>query len=204
MTGDEIERLFRAEIQRIRAEPAPPPGRPLFRQACSFHLSGLRALEPRKLSDGKTQVLLPPAIVNLAFACELYLKALLVADGRIPRGRTIGDLFGALAEPHRRGIEGEYGPGLAAEIDRFSRVFVDWRNVYEKMDLRILIGDLHRLVGCFHIYVADAHPEWPVHPDARAEIERAPVEAIALTLYVGQGRAVRVIYNPPVKPRLRS
>ena len=45
-----------------------------------------------------------PSIVNMAFACELYLKSMLSDGERIIQGHHLGKLFNQLVEEQKRNI----------------------------------------------------------------------------------------------------
>ena len=54
-----------------------------------------------------------PVIVNLAFSCELYFKALMIwrnPDGSFDRGHSLVDLFNRLSDTDRNGVKGLYIP----------------------------------------------------------------------------------------------
>ena len=80
-----------------------------------------------------------PFAVNAAFACELFLKAILIcnsSNGNIAQGHHLESLFSSLPEAARNQIEGRYTQkcnhdfsSLLTEIDN---AFVDWRYAYEK------------------------------------------------------------------------
>lgn len=80
-----------------------------------------------------------PYIVNKSFACEVYLKIIITANGdEIPRNHNIKDLY------KLSGIEDEfhkitlsiYGDEIAKDIDNciesFSNAFIQWRYIYEQ------------------------------------------------------------------------
>jgi hypothetical protein len=76
-----------------------------------------------------------PSVVNLAFAIELALKAILLSYGPSPRGHGLQELFQQLPESDRVFIrssipfeEGRFSAGLAA----VSEAFVEWRYIHEQ------------------------------------------------------------------------
>ena len=79
-----------------------------------------------------------PAIVNTAFACELYLKALIAkTQGSHVMGHSLSDLFERLTEEDRLALREEYASRsqYSMEIDEVLRIhsksFEDWRYAYE-------------------------------------------------------------------------
>ena len=91
-----------------------------------------------------------PAVVNLAFACEVYLKTLLENQGIEIKTHDLSKLFQKLPEECQQDIlkdVSEDGFSLVdvfgiSEIDRISRVFEDWRYNYEHSVLNVDLGFL--------------------------------------------------------------
>ncbi len=90
-------------------------------------------------------------IVNSAFACELYLKALLkYYKVTIKKEHKLKDLFDKLPEDNQRNINNKvlklYGRlndiwGFSL-LEQVSNAFIDWRYCYEKDRLRCETGFL--------------------------------------------------------------
>ena len=79
-----------------------------------------------------------PAIVNAAFACELYLKALIAkTQGSQATGHSLSDLFERLTAEERTALRKEYAARsqYSMEIDEVLRIhsksFADWRYAFE-------------------------------------------------------------------------
>ena len=83
--------------------------------------------------NGKRNALIP-AVVCLAFAIELALKAILLAKGTPTDGHGLTALFEQLDPESQRlvrsGLELKAGD-FDAELRAVSKVFVEWRYIYE-------------------------------------------------------------------------
>ena len=79
-----------------------------------------------------------PYVINLSFACELYMKALLLLKGiDVPRGREghdLGVLFQLLTEDDRLTICEQFGytPSICRFLANRPKIFVDYRYPYEE------------------------------------------------------------------------
>ena len=79
-----------------------------------------------------------PFAVNTAFACELYLKAILIhnsTDGTIKKGHELEKLFGALPASTRTQIEATYSQNCTTALNillsEINTTFIDWRYAFE-------------------------------------------------------------------------
>lgn len=80
-----------------------------------------------------------PAIVNLAFACELYLKALLYRSGdrKVIQSHCLNKLFSMLPDSTQGQMENEYAARsrypvtLKQTLGVHSKAFENWRYAYE-------------------------------------------------------------------------
>ena len=61
--------------------------------AKQFHKAYKSCIKPKPIGNGKIEDEFIPAYVNLAFACELYLKALLKLKGKEKKGHLLIRLF---------------------------------------------------------------------------------------------------------------
>ena len=80
-----------------------------------------------------------PFTVNAAFACELYMKAILIhnsADGTIARGHKLDELFNALPKDAQNQIETCFNKKLKHDLHsllaEISTAFVEWRYAFER------------------------------------------------------------------------
>ena len=79
-----------------------------------------------------------PFTVNAAFACELYIKAILIhtsADGTIPKLHKLDELFNLLPEDAKTQIEAlfnkQYKHNLLSLVSEISNAFIEWRYAFE-------------------------------------------------------------------------
>ena len=92
--------------------------------------------------------LMIPAIVNITFSCELYLKEMLIKLGiRVPNNHLIKELFARLPIKYQTEIKKNSGI-LSFElfIEEINNAFVKWRYAYECSPLSISYEDCFRFV----------------------------------------------------------
>lgn len=113
-----------------------------FMNAMAFHRASQLCSERRPLSDGSYESLAQPTIVNLAFAIELYLKAIhLKSMGSAARGHNLQQLFQSIGEDHRRGIVEQFNVidlgehYFEAQLAAAASAFNDWRYAHEALSL---------------------------------------------------------------------
>lgn len=118
----------------------------IYNIAHTFHLAAQRCEEQRPLQNGKFEMLICPAIVNYAFACELYIKYLLQINGvEQCRKHKLTDLFGLLPETSQQEIRTKMNTAnFNQELNSISNAFVDWRYIYEKNNAFLHIDFLRR------------------------------------------------------------
>lgn len=111
---------------------------------CAIMCQGVQEL--REHFDAKV-----PEIVNMAFACEVFLKTLIVLDGKEQRGHQIKVLWDALDTENRVAIVERIIDGtnvkeeeIAERIDDISNSFTEWRYLYEVPGLSVHIGFLEK------------------------------------------------------------
>lgn len=80
-----------------------------------------------------------PFTVNIAFACELYMKAILIDDSTgdtIIRGHKLDELFDVLPTDAKVQIEAMYSDqhkrDFKSLLSEISNAFIDWRYAFEK------------------------------------------------------------------------
>ena len=112
----------------------------MFRHACAFSDCAdfaMREFDPKKIN---VEWYTTPATVNSAFACEVYLKALLLyCDIPIERQHKLKELFELLPDKTKKWIKltvlNSYGAWKDAFgfdlLDGISDAFVKWRYNYE-------------------------------------------------------------------------
>ena len=80
-----------------------------------------------------------PAIVNYAFACEVYLKSLLYfSDISFKKKHELKELFDMLSEKYKESIMrltlAECGSWDDYSLDNISNAFIEWRYPYETIE----------------------------------------------------------------------
>ncbi len=87
-------------------------------------------------------------VVSCSFACELYMKAILMNNNvNPPKTHDLGKLFDALSPDDRTKIENTYNSKeeikpIAELITECKTAFEDWRYAYEKESLQIHVDAL--------------------------------------------------------------
>lgn len=100
-----------------------------------------------------------PFTVNAAFACELYMKAILIhssTDGTIPKLHKLDELFKSLPMDSQKQIEilfnKQYKHDLLLLLSEISNVFVEWRYAFEN-GVKINITGLLAFANALQEYV---------------------------------------------------
>lgn len=81
-----------------------------------------------------------PFVVNISFACELYIKAIMIKNSSLSefeRGHNLLDLYQALEAKDQAALEHEFTARYSAKklkdlLDENKTVFIDWRYALEK------------------------------------------------------------------------
>jgi hypothetical protein len=114
--------------------------REMFRHACAFSDCADFALQVVCQDKTVTGCNPTPAVVNSAFACEVYLKALLkYYDIPVKKEHRLKELYELLPEKAREWIKltvtnyyGQWSDWLGRELlENISNAFTDWRYSYE-------------------------------------------------------------------------
>lgn len=113
-------------------------------QGIRFHLAALRALEGRAERGGSVEWLPMPAVVCAAFACEMYIKALLIREaGTTPRHHKLSELFSRLSTEAQQEAVRAFGPGnLVDRLIEHSDAFQKYRYIFEEEFAVISHGEL--------------------------------------------------------------
>ncbi len=124
----------------------------MFDQANSFYICAKLCWKELRNCLERFDICLTPHVVNLAFACELYLKTLLtcVNGGNILRAHKLNELEALLPEPMRESIAEAVRDKFPIDRDAFGTLYLDlisdafaeWRYSYEKDALSCDIGFL--------------------------------------------------------------
>ena len=90
------------------------------------------------ISNGKILILKAPTIVNIAFACELYLKAILFNQGAgIPETHKLDFLYNQLSQQKRAQIRklcNKKEEEFKQLIAEYSKLFVQYRYSFDYED----------------------------------------------------------------------
>lgn len=85
-----------------------------------------------------------PEIVTRSFACELYMKAILLYNGNYPHDHNLTELFGKLPQEIQRKMKSEvqqdtgYGEvEFSTKLQAVSDIFEEGRYVYEYSEITI-------------------------------------------------------------------
>lgn len=148
-TGDDMKdlRIASAIVEKMGYTPRRTPGRAIFNNAVQF-ANAASYIYDRDLKRSPYNMAAAVAfIVNVAFAIELYLKALLAQHG-VKRGKvhSLLELFDALPDAARDAVSRAIPAAAAAagvgadrdfraDIAALNNVFVDWRYCYEREEL---------------------------------------------------------------------
>ncbi len=113
----------------------------MFRHACAFSECADIAMERFKHETADIEWYTTPATVNSAFACEVYLKALLKYYGvNVAKKHELKELYEALPEKAKAWIKptvinnygGRWKNSFGFEyLDNISNAFEKWRYSYE-------------------------------------------------------------------------
>ena len=113
----------------------------ILTQANGFREAAIRCDEQRLNGDGTIEWLPIPGTVNAAFACELYLKAILKAEGYSDSdikksGHKLKDLFSKVSPEVKAKIVNDNSIDIT-NIDAISDTFSSWRYLHEDIEARM-------------------------------------------------------------------
>lgn len=140
------DRIKEALRKRQRGKEPSPLHERIFRSARDWHASAHRSFEWRG-KGAEFNCLVNQGLVQQAFACELYLKALFALEtGKEPeKGHELDVLFERLSDDTKRKIEDRYlfrylHGSVPEDLSSFAKYFQTWRYSYEIK--REAVGDL--------------------------------------------------------------
>ena len=120
--------------------------------ASAFKKSAERSLEQRSLPNGQIESFLVPAVVNLAFSIELYLKFLLAKNETPSRGHKLLDLFDSLDSTMKQEIIDltNYDKDeFELLLSKHTEAFENWRYIHESNERReVDIIFMRKLIAC--------------------------------------------------------
>lgn len=112
----------------------------ILNTADSFLLAANRCFEQRPLGLGRFEMPMVPAIVCTAFAIELYLKAIITLESGTATGHDLWNLYNGLSEQAKdtltKGLSIKHDD-LNKKVKEASRVFVEWRYIFESESLKV-------------------------------------------------------------------
>jgi len=137
----------------------------IFNAAKSFY-SGAKVILESAQSNMRDQTIktfhfpILPCITNMVFSLELFIKCLLVVEGKNPRHiHNIYKLYEELSEKTKNSLfikasERKEGESLLQEI---ANAFEDWRYSYEKSFLEINLEKMDEVIKIFRDYIIFSH-----------------------------------------------
>ncbi|WP_157696456.1 HEPN domain-containing protein [Porphyrobacter sp. CACIAM 03H1] len=171
-----------------------------FDSANAFYECALRCAEPVIDPFNPASKVAPasPTIANIAFASELYIKALIIARGdKVPKVHRLDKLYNSLPKPQRQKIRKRYaqiaGVGaltLRQHLVELSNAFEDWRYIFEHTR-HVRLDRLFALARALYDVVRDEKPEWTVTKYLDGRIKAGPKEGILSTTNLGGGFMVQ-------------
>lgn len=100
-----------------------------------------------------------PFVVNSAFACELYIKAILICNSnnnKIEKGHDLKKLFETLSVEVQSNIKATFNRKKVGNLDailpEINTAFIDWRYAYEKA-VNINLSGIQALAKSLKEYV---------------------------------------------------
>jgi len=124
----------------------------LINNARAFKKSADRSLEEKPLPNGQIEFLVVPAVVNLAFSIELYLKFLLVKNNISARSHDLSELFNNLDSITQQKIinstsydENEF----KSLLSKHKKAFIEWRYLHEvNTEIEAILVFMKKLSNC--------------------------------------------------------
>lgn len=168
---DEINKKINEQIESRKGEnPSKQMSQEIFNMANGFYEAALRCMKSEPNSDGSETSAMIPAIVNFAFACELYIKSRLMHIGIDTHGHELEKLFNKVDDDFKDFLSLEYREALEVDqasfeddIKTFSNAFVSWRYVYEgKSESSIILPKLIILVCALYRVQKRLNPGWEI------------------------------------------
>ena len=155
-----------------------------------------------KNADGTTQSVTLPAIVDLAFACELFIKSELTSAGNKIQGHLLDKLYPHLTPVHRGMVEEEYESltgrkraQFEADLKELTRAFVNWRYIYEfKTNQHVAVHHLVTMTRSMYLAASKAHPNWLVGDDLKVVFNESS-NSYERVVHFSSGYMIRAIAN---------
>ena len=125
----------------------------LRNNASAFKKSAERSLEQRPFPNGQIEFFIVPAVVNLAFSIELYLKFLL-AKNETPDStdHNLSKLFDLLDSTIQQEIIDltDYDKDeFESLLSKHTEAFVEWRYIHERnVSINVDLKFMRKLIDC--------------------------------------------------------
>jgi len=106
----------------------------ILNTADSFLLAANRCFEQRPLGPGRFEMPMVPAIVCIAFAIELYLKAIITLESGAAKGHDLWILYDRLTEQAKEALRKRLSikhADLNNKVKEAAGVFLEWRYIFE-------------------------------------------------------------------------
>ena len=198
---DGIDAILKlAATQWAAQNPAKLSDQSCFDTGTSFHAAALKCASPEPIEDGGVFAPTSPVICCLAFACELYLKALLISRNRPSRGHKLELLLKALDKADMLGIAQQYESltgrrrsVMLKDINLVSDAFVEWRYIFETGTTSLSLARLSNIALSIYQYVRLSRINWQVADNLDQKVRMPLPEDVALTVSIGGGRMVRAV-----------
>ena len=177
---DEINEQINAQIEDLKINgPLKQTPQKIFDTANGFYEAALRCMKSEPNSDGTERSPMIPAIVNFAFACELYIKSRLKQIGKASKGHELKKLYNKLDDAFKNYLSLEYQEALETDqasfekdIETFSNAFVSWRYVYEgSSGDSIILQKLIILTCALYRVQKKLNAEWEVQKDMDVRLD---------------------------------
>lgn len=192
--------LKHAAKQWAAQHPSSSSDQACFDTGVSFHVAALKCAIPEPIDGGGVSVPTSPVICCLAFACELYLKALLISRNRPSRGHKLEMLLNALEKADMLGIGKQYEQltgrrklVMVKDVTLVSDAFVEWRYIFESGTTTLSLARLSNIALAFYQHVRLSRSDWLVAENLDIKVRTPLAEDVALMISIGGGRMVRAI-----------
>ncbi len=120
----------------------------MFKHGCKFYDCAIMCQDVHDLRDHFDFKV--PEIVNMAFSCEVFLKAIIVIEGKEVKGHKLKELWNEMNPCYAQMIMDELKSvteleqdDILANIENISNAFAVWRYLYEVKGRSIYIGFLN-------------------------------------------------------------
>ena len=173
----------------------------IFQEGVNFHSAALRCAAPVANGEGSI-VLTSPYIICYAFACELYLKSMLVDNGvALPiKEHRLDKLCDKLSQSFRESLQLDYAKStgrppnlMSQDITGLSNTFVRWRYRFEASVLDIEVQHLVNIARTLYTTIKRVRPEWETSRRINDEILEEPIEDVIFIHQDENGRTIRAV-----------